>query len=133
MAAYDPGLLDALEGLPAANWQGRVWRHMFNDYTPERLNTSGARWNPPGVGATCTARDRGAALAEGQHAIEAQPRRLYARRVLYEVEVSVRRLVDLTGPGPLAAVGRTLDDVNSDGHVACQRVGGPPLGSSTEV
>lgn len=104
---YDPELLDALEELPAADWQGRVWRHMFNDYTPDRVNTSGARWNPPGVGA-----------------IDAQPRRTYAKRVIYQVEVSVSQLVDLTGTGALAALGLTLDDVNADDHTACQRVGG---------
>lgn len=121
---YDPALLDALEELPAADWQGRVWRHMFNDYTPDRVNTSGARWNPPGVGAIYAALSREAALAEGQHAIDAQPRRTYAKRVIYQVEVSVSQLVDLTGTGALAALGLTLDDVNADDHTACQRVGG---------
>ncbi len=124
MATYDPRLLDALEALPARNWQGRVWRHMFNDYRPDRVNTSGARWNPPGTGAIYTALDRSTALAEGQHAVDIQPRRFYAKRVLYQVEVSVTELVDLTAPGALAAVDLTLDDVHSDDHRACQRVGG---------
>lgn len=121
---YDPALLDALERLPAADWQGRVWRHMFNDYTPDRVNTSGARWNPPGVGAVYTALDREAALAEGQYAIDVQPQRTYAQRVLYQVEVSVHELVDLTGTGTLAALGVNHDDVAADDHGACQRVGG---------
>ena len=124
MATYDPVLLDALEALPAPDWQGRVWRHMFNDYTPDRVNTSGARWNPPGVGAIYTALLRQTALAEGQHAIDSQTRRTYAKRVLYEVEVSVAALVDLTPPGALAAVGLTIDDVLADSHDACQRVAG---------
>lgn len=130
MATYDPTLLDALEGLPATAWQGRVWRHMFNDYTPDRVNTSGARWNPPGVGAIYTSLERATALAEGQHAIDVQPRRTYAKRVMYEVEVSVTDVVDLTTPAALAAVGLTLDDVHADLNVRadvqspCQRVGG---------
>jgi len=124
MATYDPALLDALEQLPTAAWQGRVWRHMFNDYTPDRVNTSGARWSPPGVGAIYTAVERATALAEGQHAIDSQPRRLYAKRVLYQVEVSVNDLVDLTAPDALNAVGLTLDDVQADPPHACQRVGG---------
>jgi len=97
---------------------------MFNDYTPGRVNTAGARWNPPGVGAIYTALHCGTALAEGQHAIDIQPRRTFARRVLYEVEVSVPGLVDLTGPGALAAVGLSAADVAADSHVACQQVGG---------
>ena len=47
---------------------------MFNDYTPDRVNTAGARWNPPGVGAIYTVLHCGTALAEGQHAIDVQPR-----------------------------------------------------------
>jgi len=121
---YDPALLDAIEGLPVADWRGRVWRHMFNDYTPDRVNTSGARWNPPGVGAIYTALQRRTALAEGQYAIDVQPRRTYAKRVLYQVEVSVFELVDLAGSGALAAVGLTIDDVHADDPKACQRVGG---------
>lgn len=124
MATYDPALLDALEAFPAADWQGHVWRHMFNDYPPDRVNTAGARWNPPGVGAIYTALQRSTALAEGQHAIDVQPRRTFARRVLYEVEVSISGLVDLTAPGALAAVGLSISDVAANSHVATQQVGG---------
>lgn len=124
MATYDPNLLDALETLPSTTWHGRAWRHMFNDYPPDRVNTSGARWNPPGVGAIYTALTRPTALAEGQHAIDVQPRRTYARRVLYEVELTVDQLVDLTAPDALDAVELTLADIGSDDMRACQRVGG---------
>lgn len=124
MATYDPALLDALEELPATRWQGRVWRHMFNDYTPDRVNTSGARWNPSGVGAIYTALERSTALAEGQHTIDVQPRRTYAKRVLYEVEVAIADVVDLTTPAALSAVGLSLDDLQGDVPNACQRVGG---------
>lgn len=124
MATYDPNLLDALESLPSTTWQGRAWRHMFNDYRPDRVNTSGARWNPPGVGAVYTALTRMTALAEGQHAIDLQPRRTYARRVLYEVEFTVDHLVELTEPDALDAVGLTLANITSDDMTACQLVGG---------
>lgn len=124
MATYDPRLLDAIEALPVTAWQGHVWRHMFNDYPPDKVNTSGARWNPPGVGAIYTALHRTTALAEGQHAIDVQPCRTYARRVLYELEVSVADLIDLTAPGALQAVGLSTNDVSADDLAACQRVGG---------
>jgi RES domain-containing protein len=124
VATYDPALLDALEELPTAPWSGPVWRHMFNDYPPDRVNTSGARWNPPGVGAVYTAMARETALAEGQHAIDVQPTRLYARRVLYEIEVAVSDVVDLSDSSSLREVGLTLADVAADDHTACQRVGG---------
>lgn len=124
MATYDPVLLDTLETLTAVDWQGLAWRHMFNDYTPDRVNTAGARWNPPGVGAIYMALERATALAEGQHAVDIQPRRTFARRVLYQVEISVTGLVDLTQASALTAVGLSPDDVASDDHSACQRVGG---------
>ncbi len=116
---YDPALLDAIEGLPVADWRGRVWRHMFNDYTPDRVNTSGARWNPPGVGAIYTALQRRTAV-ESTRVVYDGP----GERVLYKVEVSVFELVDLTGSGALAAVCLTIDDVHADDLKACQRVGG---------
>jgi RES domain-containing protein len=124
MTTHDPTLLDALESLAFQAWKGRVWRHMFNDYAPERVNLGGARWNPHSVGAIYTALDRETAIAEGQHAIDIQPRRIYRRRVLYELQVDIVDVVDLTGPAALAAVGLTLLDVANDDPSACQRVGG---------
>lgn len=53
-----------------------------------------------------------------------QRRRIFRRRVLYELSVEVADVVDLTAPGALAAVGLTMDDIASDDHTACQRVGG---------
>lgn len=124
MTSHDPVLLDALEALPSTTWHGRAWRHMFNDYPPDRVNTSGARWNPPHVGAIYIALTRRTALAEGQHAIDAQPRRTFARRVLYQIELTVDELIDLTVPGALEAVGLSVADVASDDMTACQLVGG---------
>lgn len=124
MAIYDPALLDAIEQLPAPDWRGRAWRHMFNDYPPERSNTSGARWNPPGVEAIYTALDRDTAVAEGQHAIDVQPRRIFRRRVLYELEIDVMGVVDLTTTEALTSVGLTLANIADDSHAACQQVGG---------
>lgn len=124
MATHDPALLDALESLLSQAWQGRVWRHMFNDNAPERVNLGGARWNPPAVGAIYTALDRETAIAEGQHAIDVQPRRIFRRRVLYELQVDVNDVVDLTAPGALQSVGLSLADVANDDPSACQAVGG---------
>lgn len=124
MATFDPAFLDQIEALPVQEWQGRAWRHMFNDNAPERINTMGARWNPRGVGAIYSALDREAAIAEGQHAIDVQPRRIFRRRVLYELSIEVGDLVDLTAPEALATAGLTMLDVASDDHGACQHVGG---------
>jgi RES domain-containing protein len=124
MPTYDPAFLDRIESLPTREWQGHVWRHMFNEYAPERINTSGARWNPPGVGAIYAALEREIAIAEGDHMIEIQPRRIFRRRVLYELAVDMRRVVDLTHPDALAIAGLTIADIAADDFTACQRVGG---------
>ncbi|MGH9305493.1 MAG: RES family NAD+ phosphorylase [Acidimicrobiales bacterium] len=123
MADDESELLAIVSALPCIDWQGRAWRHMFNDYPPQRINTGGARWNPPGVGAIYLTLDPATALAEGQHAIDVQPRRTHARRVLYQVELSVSQLVDLTAPGALKRVSLTASDIGNDDHTACRRVG----------
>ncbi len=124
MPTYDRAFLTALEELPTREWRGRVWRHMFNEYAPERINTGGARWNPPGVGAIYAALERETAIAEGDHMIHVQPRRIFRRRVLYELAVEVDQVVDLTDPASLASVGLTMADIASDDFTACQRIGG---------
>lgn len=123
MATFDPTFLDLIEALPAQQWVGRVWRHMFNDYAPERINTGGARWNPPGTGAIYAALERETAIAEGEYMISVQPRRFFRRRVLYQLAADVPDVVDLTKPGALDLVGLTMAEISSDDHGACQRVG----------
>ena len=70
---YTPELLDLLEGLGTTPWAGEVYRHMFADYPPTRINTSGARWNPPGDSAIYASLERNTAIAEGEHALAIEP------------------------------------------------------------
>jgi RES domain-containing protein len=123
MAIHDPELLDALERLGSSPFQGRVWRHMFNDHPPELANTRGARWNPAGVSAIYTSLEREVAFAEAQHAIDSQPvRPRPRRRVMYELELSLETVVDLTG-GRHLEIGLTDEELTSDDPSACQAVG----------
>jgi RES domain-containing protein len=123
MPSHDPDLLDALEELAARPYRGTAWRHMFNDYPPSKVNISGARWNPAGVGAIYLAEERDTAAAEGQHAIDVQPARLFAKRVLYEVTIDIEEVIDLTSDGALRSVGLSARDLSSDDFSACQQVG----------
>ncbi len=88
---YDPGLLDQLEALEPRPWRGTVWRHMFAEYPPDRPNTTGARWNPPGTAAIYTSLDRSTAVAEGDHMVAMQPIRPRPKRTVYEIRVQGRR------------------------------------------
>ncbi len=122
MAIHDPDLLDAIEGLGAETLEDlTVWRHMFNDNPPELSNTRGARWNPAGLAAIYTSQERDTAIAEGQHAIDSQPLRPRARRHVYELRASARKVLRITD-ADLSVLGLDVGDLTSPDFTACQRV-----------
>lgn len=121
---HDPALLDALERLDTEKWQGRAFRHMLGSASPELANVRGARWNPPGTPALYTSLAEATAKAEGDHLIAMQPVPPRAPRTIYELEIAVANLIDLTDAARLAAIGITEDDFDSIPWEPCQRVGG---------
>lgn len=123
MTIHDPELLDSIERLGSEVLDGvTVWRHMFNDNPPELSNTRGARWNPAGLAAIYTSEDRETAIAEGQHAIDMQPLRPKARRVIYQLRVSARKVLRIR-LSDLPALGIGAADLDSNDFAACQRIG----------
>lgn len=88
---------DILATLPARPWSGTVFRLMLADYPPERENTVGARWNPPGVGAIYTSLTAEIAIAEITHHLSMQPRpvRPDLKKTIYKIEVKLAAVVDL--------------------------------------
>ena len=123
MVIHDPELLDAIESLGSEVLdEVTVWRHMFNDNPPELSNTRGARWNPAGLAAIYASEQRETAVAEGQHAIDSQPLRPRARRYVYELRVSVAKVLRIT-PEDLGILGLDQADLESADFTACQRVG----------
>ena len=121
---HDPALLDALERFDAEAWQGRVYRHMLGSAPPELVNERGARWNPPGTPALYTSLAETTAKAEGDHVIAMQPVPPRATRTIYELDVSIENLLDLTDAKRLTAIGITEEDFESIPWEPCQRVGG---------
>ena len=121
---HDPALLDALERFDAEAWQGRVYRHMLGSAPPELVNERGARWNPPGTPALYTSLAETTAKAEGDHVITMQPVPPRATRTIYELDVSIENLLDLTDAKRLTAIGITEEDFESIPWEPCQRVGG---------
>lgn len=121
---HDPALLDALERFDTEPWQGCVYRHMLGSAPPELVNERGARWNPPGTPALYTNLAGTTAKAEGDHVIAMQPVPPRASRTIYELDVSIKSLLDLTDRGRLAAIGVTEEDFESILWEPCQRVGG---------
>lgn len=121
---HDPVLLDALERFDTESWQGRVYRHVLGSAQPELANERGARWNPPGTSALYASLTEATAKAEGDHVIAMQPVPPRATRTIYELDVSIARLLDLTDASRLAAIGITEEDFESIPWEPCQRVGG---------
>jgi len=121
---HDPKLLDYLESLRRATWQGVVFRYTAGGRPPQRENTMGARWNPRGVPAIYTTLERETAIAELRHHIEAlSPRPTRLNFKLYRIRVSVDRVVDLSSEEELGRAGLTLDHLHGDDFSACQRLG----------
>lgn len=121
---HDPVLLDALERFDARPWTGRVYRHVLGSARPELANVRGARWNPPGTSALYTSLAEATAKAEGDHVIAMQPVPPRAARTIYELEVSIAKLLDLTNAERRAAIGLTDEDLESIPWERCQRIGG---------
>lgn len=121
---HDPALLDVLECFDTERWKGRVYRHMLGSAPPELANERGARWNPPGTAALYTSLAETTAKAEGDHVIAVQPVPPRATRTIYELDVSIKSLLDLTDAGRLTAIGITEEDLESIPWEPCQRVGG---------
>jgi RES domain-containing protein len=105
-------------------WAGEVWRHMFAGYPPERPNSQGGRWNPPGVDAIYTSLERDTALAEAEATLAAQPLRPAVRRDLHHIRVKLGNVIDLTDAARLERLGLPLAVLESESRRACARIGG---------
>jgi RES domain-containing protein len=121
---HDPQLLDALEQFRSSPWRGTVYRHVLGPYAPDLANVRGARWNPPEVSALYVSLEEETAKAEGARVLEVQSVPPRVKRSIYELDVELERVLDLTTGTALAGVGLTDDDLQSDSFLACQRVGG---------
>lgn len=121
---HDPALLDVLENFETAQWQGRVFRHMLGSSPPERANLGGARWNPRDVPALYVSVTEETAVAEGDHLISLQSPTPRAPRTIYELEISIANLLDLTDGSRLDALDLAGDKLGAIPFEHCQQIGG---------
>jgi RES domain-containing protein len=115
-------LISILDDLERTEVRATVWRHMFNDYLPDRANVGGARWNSPGTAAIYVSMQRETAIAEGDHAVKIQPAKMFARRVLYELSVEVNNVLDLSSSDLLMQLGVPKEVLAGPDFQACQAV-----------
>lgn len=120
----DPDLLNRLSKLEPHAWSGTVWRHTLASNPPDKTNTRGARWNPPGVEALYTSLDLSTAVAEGDHLLDIQPLRPKTKRTVYRLEVELKSVLDLSDPALLASLGVDPEALGGNDHSRCQAVGG---------
>lgn len=97
---------------------------MFGNYLPDRENTRGSRWNPPEIAAIYTSFSEAGALAEAEHQLAVQPLRPRIKRTLYEIELTLASVVDLSAPGVLAALPFDEAEISNDDHSRCRELGG---------
>lgn len=120
------GVASILGTLRSAPWQGRVFRVMLNDYPPQRENTWGARWNPPGTAAIYTCLDSKICIAEVEYALARQPRPVKPglRKTLYDIDVALSMAVNLTDILPaLERIHITREQLFADDMTVSQEIG----------
>jgi RES domain-containing protein len=93
---FDPSLLDAIERLVVRDWKGSVWRVTIGDTFVLRTNTSGGRWNRPGVEALYGSLSREAAAAEVEHLLARQPVPVRGERKANQLSVHLSRVLDIS-------------------------------------
>lgn len=121
---FDQAILEEISKRPSRAWSGVVFRHTFADYPPDRENTTGARWNPPGVPAIYTSLLRETVVAEAEYQISAQPLRPKAKRTIHQIELKLSSVFSLTDPRILAACGVSMAALSEIDMGASQEVGG---------
>lgn len=121
---YDSDLVDLLGDLKPAPWAGSVFRHMFGDHPPDKENTLGARWNPPGVPAIYASLEFETAKAEADYRIALQPLRPSATRRIHVIQVRLENVIDLRDWSALTTLGVDQGSFESIEPGRCKEVGG---------
>lgn len=120
----NPRLAEVLARLAETGFDGHAWKHTLPNQSPTAANTKGARWNPAGVPAVYLSIERDTALAEGAYLVGVQPQPITGMRHIHEVELSLRRVLDLRDPTVRRALGLSDADLRSSDQSACRTVGG---------
>lgn len=100
-------LIDALESLPATEFEGRVWRVVRGDRDPLRTSSPGGRWDDGTFDVLYTSIESDGALAEMHfHLMRGQP--VFPSKMefrLFELQVTLRRALRLANVPDLENLG----------------------------
>jgi RES domain-containing protein len=100
-------LLDAIDRETPTPYSGRLWRAVTDGFAPLRPSRAGGRWDDGSFDVLYTSASREGALAESWfHMAKGQPivPSKIAKR-LFLIEADLKRVLDLSGDGRLAALG----------------------------
>jgi RES domain-containing protein len=121
---YPRALLEQLGALRSDSWSGKVFRWTFEGTSPDRANSRGGRWNPPGVSALYTSFSREIVLAESDYLIEAQSVAPERARQVHTLSLSLRSALEITDVALLARLGIDDETLKGIDYSQCQLVGG---------
>jgi RES domain-containing protein len=125
----DPGVVQRVDSVDPVPLNARLFRLMSGRYSPlsgEGARTVGGRWNPPGSFPTLyLASTEATAVAEVERGFAVQGRSLRDAigLVIYEYEVDIHSVLDLTSTESMTAVGLATESISSPDRSACQAVG----------
>lgn len=97
---------------------------MFGSIPPEKVNQSGARWNPEDVAAIYCSLQPQTAVAEIDFHISLQPFRPKSERRVHRIEVSIPSVVDLSDWQTLERLGLDLASFADVEPAGCKEIGG---------
>src|SRR5260370_13738737 len=99
---------------------------MVNDYAAGGEKIQGARWNPPDVAAIYACFEPAVCIAEVEYNLARQPRPVKRdlRKTLYEIEVALAAVVDLSALLPnLDKIGIRPAQLFADNMTVSQEIG----------
>jgi RES domain-containing protein len=121
---YPRALLEQLGEIRSSSWSGQVFRWTFGGTPPDRPNSRGARWNPPGVAALYTCLTRNGVLAESDYLIAAQGIAPMRARHVHTFDLSLNSVLEITDTMLLGRLGVDEAALESVDQSKCQLVGG---------
>lgn len=125
----DPAVVRRVDTVDPVRLTARLFRLMSGRYNPlsgEGARTVGGRWNPRDSFPTlylASTRETAVAEVERSFAVQGRSLREAVGLVVYEYEVELQAVLDLTAVSALEVVGLTLDSVRASDRAPCQAVG----------
>ena len=119
----DQSLLDSLEALPTAPFEGAVWRSVRTGQDPLVCGRSGGRWDDGTLDVLYTSETREGAIAERRfHLYQGQPfPPSKARYELFELWISLKSVIRFASVEALAEVGLRVEGYGRLSYVERER------------